>query len=188
MDPARSFLPFFKKPQLLRWTGELSSCPNAVMTVYYSFRLQQNLHLQLVTTHNAKIHAALEDLLCFTTVFILLFSAVLTFLSVHLISYPSVCCFASTIFCFMFYYVLFQRQDSGLTVLSFHNRIRNQLHSALQLVQQWKKPSFSVTPCSHISTHSSITHTSVDTRSPHHCSFSKINTWLQTLIVCALNS
>lgn len=106
--------------------------------------------------------------------YLTVFCSLETFLSIHLISYPSVCCFASTIFCF--YNVLFQRQDSGLTVLSFHNRIRNQLHSALQLVQQWKKPSFSVTPCSHISTHSSITHTSVDTRSPHHCSFSKINT------------
>lgn len=175
MDPARSFIPFFKKPQLHRWTGELSSCPNAIMTVYYSFRLQQNLQLQLVTTHNAKIRAALEDLLfynCFYLIVFLqswcfcLFIWLVTHLSVDLAVQYSV-----------FYSVLFQRQDSeGLTVLSFYNRIRNQLHSALQLVQQWKKPSFSVIPCSHISTHSSITHTSVDTQWPHHCSFSKINT------------
>lgn len=68
----------------------------------FSFRLQQTLQLQLVTTHNARIRAALEDLLCFSTVFILLIFCSLEalFLSVHLISYPSVCCFCQVFIMF----------------------------------------------------------------------------------------
>lgn len=109
-----------------------------------------------VTFHNAKISTA-------SAVFLKTFFLIV---------------FLQCLICHVVFIILFWHSKDtlrGLIVLSFHNRIRNQLHSAPQLVQQWKKPFSCVIPCSHISTHSSITHTSVGTQSPHHCSFSKKN-------------